>query len=625
MSIEDNAMDSKWRSLVINEWPTHGAYQKEPRLDEVVSPGRLPTILGLHDGHTASACVLKEGKIVSAVEEERLTRIKNQSGFPRQAILKSLDIAGISVDDVDFVAWGNELMSMGSGTREERKKAYLGQYPFNVKLRNKIVDTISFFAGRGTLQAIREKLHKKRRQERLALITELGIEPGKVHFVEHHECHAAAAYYGRGRFDDDVLVFTNDGQGDGICATVSVGSKGRLYRLGEVDEVHSFGNLYGMVTFILGMVPLEHEFKVMGMAPYAGGERMQEVCDIFWGLFEDDPDNPLRWRKKPGVGPLMDYQYIRSLLELHRFDNICGGLQQFVEEVLAHWVKRAIEKTGIRRIAAGGGVFMNVKANKVLMELPEVEDIFIFPSCADETNSIGAAYQVASDYCISQSESLRIGPVKDLYLGQEYSANEIKAVIDAFEFNCPVEVLSPADIEQEIAKLLASGEVVARFAGREEFGARSLGNRSLLADPRNADTIRVINEMIKQRDFWMPFAMSVLPERVDDYFHNEKRIDAPYMILTFDCHKERVHEIRASIHPYDNTTRPQVVHKEWNPSYYKVLKEYERLTGAGAILNTSFNLHGYPLVSKPYDALAVFKDSGLMNLAIGPYLVKKST
>ena len=161
---------------------------------------------------------------------------------------------------------------------------------------------------------------------------------------------------------------------------------------------------------------------------------------------------------------------------------------------------------------------MNVKANKVLMELPEVEDIFVFPSCADETNSIGAAYQVAADYHISQAEQLQIEPIKDLYLGQEYSANEIKVVIDSFEFNGSVEVLSPADIEQEIANLLASGEVVARFSGREEFGARALGNRSLLADPQNADTIRVINEMIKQRDFWMPFAMSVLPELVDDFF-----------------------------------------------------------------------------------------------------------
>ena len=345
----------KWRSLVSNEWPTHGSYQKRPRLDDYDPLGRPPVILGIHDGHTASACVLKEGKIVSAVEEERLTRIKNQSGFPRLSILKCLELAGITVDDVDLVAWGNELMSMGSGTREERKKAYLGQTTLNGKIRSGVADMTSLFAGRGALQAIRNKLHKKRRQERIALIRELGIELDNVHFVEHHQCHAAAAYYGWGRYDDDVLVLTNDGQGDGICATVSVGSKGRLFRLSEVDHISSFGELYGMVTFVLGMVPLEHEFKVMGMAPYAGGERMQEVCDIFWSLFEDDPDNPLGWRKKSNAGSLMDYQYIRSLLELHRFDNICGGLQRFTEEIMVHWVRRAIEKTGIRSIAAAGG------------------------------------------------------------------------------------------------------------------------------------------------------------------------------------------------------------------------------------------------------------------------------
>ncbi len=143
------------------------------------------------------------------------------------------------------------------------------------------------------------------------------------------------------------------------------------------------------------------------------------------------------------------------------------------------------------------------------------------------------------------------------------------------------------------------------------------------ADPKNAETIRVINEMIKQRDFWMPFAMSVLPERADDYFQNGKKINTPYMILTFDCYKERVNEIQASIHPYDYTTRPQVVYEEWNPSYNKVLKEYERLTGIGVILNTSFNLHGYPLVSHPKNALDVFQRSGLMNLALGPFLLRK--
>ncbi len=624
MNVSDDCGDKEWYSLVINKRPTCGNNQNEPCLDEFVSLDHSPTILGIHEGHTASACILKNGKIVSAVEEERLTRIKNQLGFPRQAILRCLDIANISVEEVDFVACSNELMSVGAGTREERKKEYLGQTNLSEKMRSIIVDKVSLFAGRGTVQAIRKRLHEKRQQERLALIAELGIEPSRVHFVEHHQCHAASAYYGCGKDNDDILVLTNDGQGDGLCATVSVGSGGRLYRLCEVDLSHSIGNLYGMVTFVLGMVPLEHEFKVMGMAPYAAQEYCQQVCDIFWGLFEDDPQNPLGWRKKPNVGKLMDYQYIRSLLELQRFDNICGGLQQFTEEILERWALRAIKKTGIRRLAVAGGVFMNVKANQRLMKMPEVEDIFVFPSCADETISIGAAYQVAADYYASRSKPVHIEPIRDLYLGPKYSDDEIKAAIDKFEFGRSVEVIHPGVIETEVANLLANGEIVARFSGREEFGARALGNRSILADPVKEDAIRIINEMIKQRDFWMPFAMSVLPERIDNYVYNEKGIKAPYMIFTFDCHKEFVNEIRASIHPYDQTTRPQVVYEAWNQSYYKIIKEFERLTGRGAILNTSFNLHGFPLVSNPLDALNVFKNSGLMNLAIGPYLVKKN-
>jgi carbamoyltransferase len=621
MNLSFHNKTNEWRSLVINEWPTHGSYQKKPCIDKYPSLGRQPIVLGIHDGHTASACVLKNGKIVSAVEEERLTRMKNQSGFPLQSILSSLDLAKITIDEVDLVAWGTELMSTGAGTREERKKEYLGQVSLKSRIRSFSSNAIANVAGRQTLQIIRNRLHKKRRAQRLALITGLGINPAKVHFVEHHQCHAATAYYGWGRYDDDILVLTNDGEGDGICASVSVGSKGRLYRLSEVDRVHSFGNLYAMVTFIMGMVPLEHEFKLMGMAPYADGESMQKMKDIFLDIFEDDPDNLLGWRKKPGTRSLVDYKYIRGLLELQRFDNICGGLQQFTEEMMTRWALHAIKKTGIHKVAGAGGVFMNVKANKVLMELPEIEDIFVFPSCSDETISIGAAYQVAADYHISQSESVQVAPIKDLYLGPEYSEKEIKREID--KFDGPVKVARPQDIDRNVANLISNGEVVARFSGREEFGARALGNRSILADSRREESIRVINEMIKQRDFWMPFAMSILPEQADDYLHNDKRIDAPYMILTFDCRKERISEIRACIHPYDSTTRPQVVYNEWNPSYFRILKEYKKLTGVGGILNTSFNLHGYPLVSHPRDALEVVQKSGLVNLAIGPFLIQK--
>jgi carbamoyltransferase len=306
------------------------------------------------------------------------------------------------------------------------------------------------------------------------------------------------------------------------------------------------------------------------------------------------------------------------MFELRRFDAICGGLQLFVEEFITQWVRNCIKATGIKRVALAGGLFMNVKLNKTIMELPEVEDLFVYPSCGDETNAMGAAY-----YAYAQHADYRtMKPLRDLYTGPEYSDTEIENVITNYSFNHEVLVEQTDDVEGSIAELLAKGEVVARFKGREEFGARAMGNRSILADPSRPEVVKIINDAIKSRDFWMPFAPSLLDRRQEDYVINGKKIPAPYMIMAFDS-TDRVNEFRAACHPYDLTIRPQVVFREWNPSYYDLLEKFERITGRGIILNTSFNMHGYPIVSKPEDALHVLDQSGLSWLAIGNFLLRK--
>jgi carbamoyltransferase len=261
---------------------------------------------------------------------------------------------------------------------------------------------------------------------------------------------------------------------------------------------------------------------------------------------------------------------------------------------------------------------MNVKANKRIMELPEVESVYVFPSCGDETNSFGAAFLVYAHERTRKGLPIDSEPMGPLYLGSEFDDGEIKAVLKEYPFRHQyVET-----IEKEIAYLLAKGEIVARFKGRMEFGARALGNRSILADPSRREVIRTINDMIKNRDFWMPFAPSILAERAPDYLINPKNIAAPYMVMAFDtaCNTD---QFCASVHPYDRTVRPQVVNASWNPGYYSLLKEFEKLTGRGAILNTSFNLHGHPIVCTPRDALQVFSDSGLRFMGIGNFLVEK--
>lgn len=267
---------------------------------------------------------------------------------------------------------------------------------------------------------------------------------------------------------------------------------------------------------------------------------------------------------------------------------------------------------------------MNVKANQKIAELKDVKSIYVIPSGGDESTALGAAYYGYTMQTGLINGLADIKPLKQLYLGGQFSDEEIKKVLEekkkeGFKFK------KFKDIEKEIARLLSEGQIVARFAGRMEFGARALGNRSILANPANLEVLTEINEQIKSRDFWMPFAPSVLEEDADAYFVNKKKIPAPYMMMTFDATERGKNELKAAMHQYDHTLRPQVVYQDWNPSYYKLIQEFKKLTGIGGILNTSFNLHGYPIVYSPQDAILVFLKSKLKYLALGSFLLSKNT
>jgi len=263
---------------------------------------------------------------------------------------------------------------------------------------------------------------------------------------------------------------------------------------------------------------------------------------------------------------------------------------------------------------------MNVKLNLKIMEMPEVRKFFVFPSCGDESLAIGAAYYGYEQVCKDKGKNVDIEPLGDLYKGPEYSNEYIENVLKK-ESGIVYSFFD--NIEEKIVELLTKKEIVARFAGRMEWGARALGNRSILADASNYEVVKIINEMIKQRDFWMPFAPTILKEREDDYIVNPKKVPAPYMILAFNSKEKAKKDLVAAMHPYDYTLRPQILEKEENEKYYKIIKIFEEMTGMGGILNTSFNLHGYPIVCSPEDAIHVFKNSGLKYLALENWLVKK--
>lgn len=558
-------------------------------------------VLGIHDGHNAGAALICDGKVVAAINEERLTNIKNYSGAPVKAIKKVFEIAHISPHDVSLIAIAS-YMRLGDPIKENGNYLHILAEYIAPYLHDKWFIKSSIYV----LHSIRQN------KDLYNCLEELGIKKKPTRFIEHHLTHAACAYYQR-PWDDKTLVLTLDGMGDGLSATVSIGQGFRIKRISETSFYDSIGNnLFSEVTAYLGMKRWEHEYKVMGLAPYGKPdgiiEKLRKVVRI-------NPDNPLEFENISGhYLKRMQHVYSR-ILKRERFDNIASATQKLFEELVVKWVKNAIKETKIHKVVCAGGSFLNVKANKLIRELAEVEDVFFYPAAEDGGSAVGAAMEGYYRYCEENSQKAKKVDITDIYYGQEYGEDEIVDFLKKRKLIKKAKKVGP----KYIAKLLAEGKVIARFSGRDEWGPRSLGNRSIMADPRDMSVIRKINFAIKQRDFWMPFAPAILEDYQEKYL--KKSRFAPYMVEAFDT-KEEGKNIIAGLHPFDLTARPQTVN-DWNPGWQGIIREFEKLTGVGGILNTSFNLHGFPLVGNPEVAYWTFKNSLLDGLLLGDWLIEK--
>jgi len=584
-------------------------------------------VLGINETHCATAAILRDGRIVGCASEERFTRLKNDAGYPRRAIDALLGELGLSPGDIDLVAlsgaraasreWLNRVMHDGEYGRE-----YYGvSWPSRKRSLVKRVRKLG--AKFGLIDASRGKFGISQR-ERFALVTDhLPIGVDRIICLDHHACHAAAAYYGSGWHADGAgaLVLTNDNSGDGLCATASVGRGLDLTRReASRSAPGSLGAFYSFVTLLLGMKFGEHEYKVMGLAPYAAEAEARRAEARLRAVFDLEEGQPARFRwRAPGER----YQLLlRATLGL-RFDGIAGGAQRLLEDLLLRWTRLERERCGGARLALGGGVFMNVKANLRIAEEEWVENLFAFPSCGDESNAVGAAYLGYVAECARRGLTPAPAPFGPAYLGPDVTDADAETVMRERRLEDRYAVAYHDRIEERIAELLVSDGVVARCAGRMEFGARALGNRSILANPADHRVVPLINRMIKNRDFWMPFAPTILEERAGDYLVNPKGLDSPYMMLAMPTRPEARAALTAAIHPQDGTARPQILKASWNPEYHAVIRAFERRTGVGAVLNTSFNLHGEPVVCSATDAVDTFERSGLPHLAVGHWLISK--
>ena len=581
--------------------------------------------LALSVSHNSSAALMRDGEIIVATCEERFCRKKNYIGYPKESIdycLKKAGISGAQLSRIAYTTIDNPGVLVKSKTNTQFSLAdyrdYYGEKYYQRKLNGQdctdyllwLRDAPQFNQDKEyfdfsylTDEVIKNgklDLELFRNESARLLSIHLGISQERIEFLDHHTCHAYYAYWGSPYRGRDCIAVTLDGWGDGRNQTTWKISREQFSLLAESSQ-NDLGRIYKMATLILGMRPDEHEFKVMGLAPYAKESYVARAMKLIEDICEVEGMRIISKNR-----PLNLFEFLADGWKDHRFDNIAGAVQSYVEKIAVALFRNIAHETGISRFVLSGGIAMNIKMNKVIAELPEVQEIFVCGSGGDESLSIGGCY------LLNEHEGNN-APINHLYLGfnisDEFNTFDPDVFSEKFTVCKNVRAI-------DVARHLYAGDIVGVIRGAAEFGARALGNRSILAHPGIRNSVKKINEAIKNRDFWMPFALSILEERHGDYLSNPKNLKSPFMAIGVDALPERLAEIEAGTHPYDATVRPQFVSAIYSPKYHDLISEFGKLSGTPALLNTSFNLHGEPIVNTIADAIRTFKLSGLDHLFI---------
>jgi carbamoyltransferase len=571
-------------------------------------------IIGYFHGIDPAACLVRDGRLVSFCEEERLIRYKHAPGlFPVRSIEWCLKSAGLSLRDIDCFAYGWDAPAYGDGTMArfyERVNAADPPDPGTASWQKR---NLTWFHPDSLVRELRSALFKHFGEGQEA----------KLIFEPHHRSHAATGFFLSPM--DEALVFVVDGSGDSHCATLWHGAGAQLELLHAVEIPNSLGWFYAAMTEYLGFEAYDGEYKVMGLAAYgrpnerlrraiaqvihagsAGWDYVVEPKYIHHGRhtfshrFTDDLVKLLDL--KPRMGP-------SKLTSEH--EDLAFETQLALEEHALRLVRHFAKKTGLRNLCMAGGVALNVKMNSRIHREGLFDEMFIFPIPSDSGTGIGAAVAHAVRTSGRRAEALR-----HVYLGPSYGDAEIELQLQS----CGLAYEKYEDIAEPVAELLAQDQVVGWFQGGLEGGPRALGARSILADPRDIKARDRVNAAIKFREYWRPFCPSITEEAAGVYLRDA--CPAPFMILAFEATEEAKDKAPAIVH-VDGTVRVQTVGPDTNPPYHRLLKAFERRTGVPVLLNTSFNIKGEAIVGSPRDALRTFFSTGIDALAIGSYLVKK--
>ncbi len=578
-------------------------------------------ILGVSfDYHDAAAALIIDGVVVAAAHEERFSRVKGDASLPTNAISFCLKQAGITVQDIDWVVhYENPLVKF-----HRILKTSLRTLP----------------AGKSYLkETVRDWISLGKFEPRRRLAKALGIDPGKIQYGDHHRSHASTAFF-CSPFEEAAVV-TLDGVGEEETATISIGRGNSLKKVSAVVFPDSIGLFYSAFTAYAGFEVNEGEYKLMGMAAFAETEKVDQVR----GLIRLLSDGTFRVEQKPFNFMLSESMPFNAslekmfgtrrppespfepggsgspeALEAKRHAGIASSVQKVTEEVVLHVVRHAMQRTGLRNVCLAGGVALNCVANGLLARELGCR-LYVHPAAGDAGSAIGAAL---GHYYLNLGHTRKIQPLENAYLGLPVDQTAVREAVDAAYLTPTREFATDAELINEIASRLAEGQVVGWMQGRAEWGPRALGNRSILANPTRLDMQGIVNEKIKFREPFRPFAPSVLKEKADEYFEmGEVELAGPehFMLSVVRVRENAKSKIPAVTH-VDGTARVQLVERHSNPLYYSLIERFGQLTGVPVLLNTSFNLRGEPVVNEPKDAIKTFQWSNMDCLVMGKTLLE---
>ena len=546
--------------------------------------------------HDSSACVVRNGELLFAVAEERISRVKHDARFPKLAIRACLEFAKARAADLDEICFGWQ--APGALFRHDLKCYALGSLRTT---RANVLNSMRYYASMWHQQGGAKGFEQH-----------FGQVKARMRHVDHHLAHAISAYAYSGF--DDAAVVVMDGRGAWEATSIWHGHGGRIEHVLTIPFPNSMGLFYSEFTEYLGFHRNSDEWKVMGLAPYGKpGLDLREFIDL--------NAVPYRVHTKTVVskgapfaamiaafGPRREPE--SEIAERHK--NIAYAVQDACEVAMMNVVRQALGKTHSRNLCLAGGVALNSKANGKIVASGIVEKIFVQPAASDDGVALGAALAPFLD----DGGKLPVKAMRHAYLGPAFDDEAIETALKTYK----IRYTHVSDVAVFAAEMLSHRKILGWFQGRMEFGPRALGSRSILADPRDPEMNAKVNNAVKFREWWRPFAPSFKKEAAGEYL--ESGTDSPFMILTAQVRPEKRSVIPSVTH-VDGSARPQTVEKEINPLYWRLIDEFGKRTGVPVIMNTSFNLRGEAIVHTPTDAIRTFFSSGMDALVIGSFIVEK--